>query len=357
MFLNRVAATEEARETITRFLHEQNLFAAYQELAHTDSIESPYPELGCGTAFARIRLRNDIILATGRFRSGSTLLWNIFRAIPGITAYYEPFNERRWFDKEMRGSRVDSTHLNVSEYWAEYDGLDKLSKHYDEDWIRYQLYMNSTSWNYKMQRYIETLVAKAQGRPMLQFNRVDFRLPWLRARFPNAAVIHIFRHPRDQWCSSLLNTRRLSKDMDLRDFASCDGFYLLTWGRDLRRYFPFLTLDETAHPYELFYQIWKLSYIFGRKYADLSISFEELVKHPRRGLQVLLKTLSIDGVDPARLATLVKPVRIGKWIEYADEGWFSAIESRVDATLADYFQTALTAEPNANSRKNGTDTR
>ncbi|MGH9959422.1 MAG: hypothetical protein ACREBC_20235 [Pyrinomonadaceae bacterium] len=39
-----------------------------------------------------------------------------------------------------------------------------------------------------------------------------------------------------------------------------DGFYLLTWGWDLWHYFPFLTLDDESHPYELFYQIWKLSY-------------------------------------------------------------------------------------------------
>ena len=42
------------------------------------------------------------IIITGRFRSGSTLLWNIFRDLPECTAYYEPFNERRWFDKTLK---------------------------------------------------------------------------------------------------------------------------------------------------------------------------------------------------------------------------------------------------------------
>ena len=42
--------------------------------------------------------RRPPIFITARFRTGSTLLWNIFRHIEGCTAYYEPFNERRWFD-------------------------------------------------------------------------------------------------------------------------------------------------------------------------------------------------------------------------------------------------------------------
>jgi hypothetical protein len=34
--------------------------------------------------------------------------------LPGCTAYYEPFNERRWFDPRTRGERVDATRRNVA---------------------------------------------------------------------------------------------------------------------------------------------------------------------------------------------------------------------------------------------------
>ena len=80
--------------------------------------------------------RSDLVIITGRFRSGSTLLWNLFRQAGGFTAYYEPLNERRWFDPTARGDRTDSTHRNVSDYWREYDGLEALSRFYREDWIR-----------------------------------------------------------------------------------------------------------------------------------------------------------------------------------------------------------------------------
>ncbi len=66
------------------------------------------------------------VFLTGRFRSGSTLLWNLFRNVPDCTSFYEPLNERRWFDPGIRGQRVDKTHLGVEEYWREYEGLERL---------------------------------------------------------------------------------------------------------------------------------------------------------------------------------------------------------------------------------------
>ena len=36
---------------------------------------------------------------------------------------------------------------------------------------------------------------------MLQFNRADLRVAWLRQQFPQAKLIHLYRHPRDQWLS------------------------------------------------------------------------------------------------------------------------------------------------------------
>ena len=48
-------------------------------------------------------LGDGLVFVTSRFRSGSTLLWNIFRQSGSFTAFYEPFNERRWFDEQFRG--------------------------------------------------------------------------------------------------------------------------------------------------------------------------------------------------------------------------------------------------------------
>ena len=124
-----------------------------------------------------------------------------------------------------RGSHTDATHLNVTDYWREYEGLGILGRFYDEDWVRRNLYMDAHSWNPAMRQFIEILVERANGRPVLQFNHVDFRLPWFRSTFPHAHIVHLYRHPRDQWCSSLLGSA-FPTDGDIASFAACDHFYL-----------------------------------------------------------------------------------------------------------------------------------
>jgi len=69
------------------------------------------------------------------------------------------------------------------------------------------------------------LIDHAPGRAVLQFNDVDLRLPWLRARFPEADILHVYRHPRDQWCSTLPRGEFDMTALQLRAFEKYDGFY------------------------------------------------------------------------------------------------------------------------------------
>lgn len=342
--LRRLSAVDDFRDIFSDLLHDHAICPGCAEMDGLRGMEPPH--YGLGQCLLRgTRYRKDVIFITGRFRSGSTLLWNIFRNVPSATAYYEPLHDRRWFDRASRGNRVDSTHLGVSDYWSEYEGLEVLSNYHDEAWSYRNLYMSGTSWNPRLERYIEILIEAAGGRPVLQFNRVDFRLPWLRARFPNAKILHIYRHPRDQWCSSLRDVRRFPKEMTIRDFPPVDGFYLLEWGRDLRRCFPFLTMDDDTHPYELFYQIWKLSYLFGKRYSDFSIPFEQISDKPQQSIRDILKILSFEDSDDLELHQLVKPVEMDRWAAYADNDWFSAIEARVEDGIEGLLHSVPCSSP------------
>lgn len=338
--LRHIASIDETRQLFSSLLYVQNATRLPSELSASCDIRVPYPEFQRESARQRTCLRSDIIFVTGRFRSGSTLLWNLLRNVSGVTSYYEPFNERRWFDPTIRGTHVDPTHRNVENYWAEYDGLEELGRYFEESWKFHHLYMTAEAWNPNMQRFIEVMVEKARGRPALQFNEVDFRLPWLKARFPRAKLVHIFRHPRDQWCSTLGGEASRTRPATLREFERFDGFYLLRWAADLKHYFPFLTLDQEAHPYELFYQLWKLSFIFGRVHADISISLEEIGAAPEQSLERLFSALEMD-FDRRRLLALISPVTPGRWKRYANAEWFEQIEARVDTQLEDEARTVL----------------
>lgn len=337
--LRRVAATQDAEEIFSNLRRPPIGEVALAEFGATGLYSVPYSDVSRVNRPQRELMaspgRRPVFL-TGRFRSGSTLMWNIFRHLPDVTSYYEPFNERRWFDVAGRGERVDQTHLGVADYWAEYNHLSELGQYFEEEWKFRRLYMSGASYDAPMLRYIETMIDRAPGRPVLQFNEVDFRLGWLRAWFPGVPIIHIFRHPRDQWCSTLQDAARTAAKCRLREFGAYDGFYLLSWARDLRLSFPFLTNDEDAFAYELYYQVWKLSYLFGQHYAELSVRFEDLIADPRSNIRKILETAGMPEVDVEPLVPLVSPVRTGKWRECADGDWFSEIEARVDATIARY---------------------
>jgi sulfotransferase family protein len=303
------------------------------------AFQQPYPDLGVADRGEQPCLRDDVVIITARFRSGSTVLWNLFRQLDGFTSYYEPFNERRWFDPKHRGERIDPTHRGVSDYWREYEGLEELGQFYDERWIDHELYMSRDAWNPAMKQYVETLIAKAPGRAALQFNRIDFRLPWFCSQFPVATIIHLYRHPRDQWLSSLTEaSRNFPRNGSVADFVPHDHFYLLNWCRDLKYHYPFLDERLVEHPYQLHYFLWKLSYVFAEPHADYSVAFETLVGDPDRELPKLLEAVKVERYDLAKLKSIISSPPLGKWKEYADDSWFRKHETACENVLVEFFK-------------------
>jgi hypothetical protein len=276
-------------------------------------------------------LRNDIVFISSRFRSGSTLLWNLFRQTGLCTSLYEPFNERQWFDPKRRGNHVDNSHRGVDDYWAEYEGMQELEDLYDESWINKNLLMTQKSWDPLMKAFLEKAIELSPKRPVLQFNRIDLRLPWLKHHFPNAKFLHLYRNPRDQWCSFLTDAELMNKD-DVETTYQ-DAFYLDDWCNDLSKHYPFLSKLHTEHPYQRFYYLWKLSYLFGLEYCDYSISFEQLVSDPGNELQKLFSAVKLENIPTQDLLGIFSAPAPDKWKKYANEQWFTQHEQVCEYNL------------------------
>lgn len=273
------------------------------------------------------------IFVTGRFRAGTTLLWNVLRNARGTTAYYEPFNERRWFDPAKRGSRVDKTHRGVSSYWDEYDGLADLAPLFRSRWHERNLYMGADASDPAMEAYVRALITHAAARPVLQFNRIDFRLPWFRARFPDAFIVHLLRNPRDQWCSTLVDPSAFGSEAPTELFERFDHFYLRLWVDQLRAPFPCLASSDGAHPYRAFYLLWRLSQVFGLSYANLTITLEDLVGQPDEAIQTLLAATGLATSAVESAVRVVEPSPFGRWMEYASDQWFTRHEDAAEQAL------------------------
>lgn len=273
------------------------------------------------------------VFVTARFRSGSTLLWNLFRSRPDFCAYYEPLNERRWFDASSRGNKVDPTHVGANDYWREYEGLQHLSGLFEDRWRSRNLWLGADSVAPGLGAYLQALIDAAPRRPLLQFNRVDFRLGWLRAQFPQAQIVHLYRHPREQWCSTLRRLDGYRADMGWDEFRAYDRFYLQVWARDLRREFPVIDRARTLNAYATFYILWRLSHAFGRKAADHSLAYEALVSDPSDAFEGLLRGLGATTTDIGSSLAPVIEASEPRWPQWASDGWFSQIESLCETWL------------------------
>ena len=155
-----------------------------------------------------------------------------------------------------------------------------------------------------MAAYVRTLIERAPGRAVLQFNRIDIRLACSGGRFRTRL-----------WCTSSV-TRATS---GARRFRICASIRLPRPPKTSRRTttttcvsgrpisssgFRF-SPSETPHPYQTFYYIWKLSYWFGAAHAHHSLSFEQLTANPVRELEQLFRAIGLTGIDVTESAALV----------------------------------------------------
>lgn len=293
--------------------------------------------------------RRPAVFVTARFRTGSTFLWQLLSAANGVTAYYEPLNERRWFLPD-EAAGTDPTHRGVTSYAANYAGLGHLDRHFRRAWTEHRLVMDASSSDRPLQRYLDGLIEAAppDRLPVLQFNRVDFRLPWLKAHWPAARLVHLYRDPRDQWASSL-GHHSPPADVTLAGFAPYDGFYLRPWVRDLRLSLEPLRDLDGEHPYLAFMVLWYLSYLYGRHHADLSLAYEDVTARPVDSIAAILDLAdgapAFDRQAYAAAMPEVVPAKRDGWRRHGDEAFFAAQEIEAIARVDDWIRAAGAPRP------------
>ena len=259
------------------------------------------------------------------------MLWHLLRQLEHVTAYYEPCHDNLL--EHVRGNTpVQESHYAVDSYWDEYQplmdrlpalhanafGVSRLSLEASDDWP-------------ELERYLRFLLERSvPRRPVLQMNRVDFRLPWLKARFPDAIIVHLFRNPRDQWLSM---TRGLADDR-ASDPDENTNYDLVVWAVALSEMFPFLVGPHIRHSYERHYLIWKLSYLMGVRCSTVSLSYDDdFRRDPRQGLTRLLRAIGVSTDSVSQLeAGVRRPSRQNELAAPARADW-EVMEASCDALL------------------------
>lgn len=224
---------------------------------------------------------SNLVFVTGDFCSGSTLLFTLFRKSEEYYCLYEPLHEK--LPEYLRWRLQPSEHhFFVDNYFDEYRGFRAVSALHRGDWGLRNFSLGPDDRDDALYRYLSYLTGAAFGRApqvLLKENRFAFRSGWLRAAFPQAKIVHIWRDPEEQWKSIVSRGQTYVGREDIGQSAvNFNGFNVATWCDDLQRRFPELRTDRSQTGYERFSKLWALSKNEGQRYADVSVNYRALVK-------------------------------------------------------------------------------
>ncbi|MGI9013120.1 MAG: sulfotransferase [Phycisphaerales bacterium] len=272
----------------------------------------------------------DPIFITGRFRCGSTMLFNLFAKTPGCCAYYEPCHDG--LPVNIRYTRPMASHRGIVDYWTAYRAiLDDVDRLHDPAFGITRLVLEADDDWPDLRSWIELLIDRASpDRPVLQFNRVALRLPWLRASFPDATIIHLSRNPRDSYASMLAHLPESERSAD--DPAWWNVYEQREWSLSLAREFPFLAAATSM--YARIYSLDRLSQLMAAQHAHHCLVFERDFVESQLGVDALIhadllpeaaRSIAADVIQPQPSACAPQDLH--------EDAWYVHIEAEVDGQL------------------------
>lgn len=249
----------------------------------------------------------ELIFVSGDFCSGSTLLFTLFRETREYYCLYEPLHPKLR-EYLIWPLRVYEHHYFVDDYFSEYKPFHRLPRLFNPDWATRNLYLRAEDHADDLYRYLSYLIDGAFARSekvMLKFNRATFRLPWLRAHFPFAKIIHIWRDPEGQWKSIVSRAQEHLGRQDIgQSSPEFEGFQLHSWCEDLKIAFPELAAGESRTGFERFSRLHARSLAAHREHSDYSVEFKSFCRDFENLCQPMFD-LAGCMADPARLKPLI----------------------------------------------------
>ena len=221
----------------------------------------------------------NLVFLSGDFSSGSTLLWTLFRQTGDYHCLYEPLHERLR-EYLIYPLRAYEHHFFSENYFHEYKGFKEIFKLHKDKWGRSDFYLSKDSNAPDLLAYLHYIIGMSfskKDKVVLQFNRVAFKLPWLREHFPGVPIIEIVRDPEKQWNSIVKRTQtHFGRNEVGQDSVNFMGMGMANWCNHLQQHFPELSADNSQNGYQRFLKLYNLSREQHKQYADLSIRFEDL---------------------------------------------------------------------------------
>ena len=223
-------------------------------------------------------------------------MWQIFNQLEGFCAWYEPLHPELLTAIKHVPPKDD--HVGINDYWQSYRDHPTFADFYAVEFATRQLYLDPQDDFPALLKYLKHLMAlSGDQRPVLQLNRADLRLPWLRHHFPQATIIHIERNPLQLYYSQRKHIDKQQRD----DFQHWDAYELLPWCWSLNDQFPMLMNTKHDHAFHGFYWLYRMSQTLGRCLSDISIQLEVDVFESNDYIDKLKQVIDL---SPQQIATI-----------------------------------------------------
>lgn len=288
---------------------------------------------------------SNLIIVTGDFSSGSTLMFTLFRKTGQYYCLYEPLHENL-LEYLIWPLRVDEHHFFVEDYFTELKGFREIPMLFNRQWGLSDLYSPPTARDDNLYRYLNYLIGTAHGKApkvMLKENRITFRLGWIRQNYPYAKIIHIHREKQSQWNSVV---RRVQAHVGRQDVGQGDvtfeGFRMASWCEALKGRFPELGAENSKTGFERFSKLWELSYVENQRYADISIDYWALT-HDFEATCQRMKDCIGGEFEIAPLKQWVVPKEKQKELEIRQPGFKRRVQNLIERTTRKYAKARLAA--------------
>lgn len=296
-----------------------------------------------------LKLAKDSIFITARYRTGSTYLYSLFSSLTNSIAFYEPLNYHLldWLEKdnlEHQKTQFWLSHNLQDGYFFEYKSLKRetLTTYFKPEFGIHRMVLSATEHYPELKDYLNFLLSTYPQRfKVLQFNRINFRLAWIKANFPGALIVNLRRNPRDIYASFVGlylrsdngNQTNLNDGVEkVIDFVGLnEELNALSEVSD-----PQFSVHE-LNSYEKIYLLNQLSHQWANCFADLVLEYEALIQDPVGELSRIVS--QIPNFELTFSGEILKPRtdRINVWQEYHSELWFQECEAKCNSLLKKYL--------------------
>lgn len=244
------------------------------------------------------------VIATGFFRTGSTFLFSSLREVESLKCFYEPYHpEILDYVKSSKQGETSADkgflgHTVEGDYFSEYRDVDieAMSRALNlESRTTNHPVLSANCQHNDLKNYIDFLMHEARvekKKPLLQANRFNFCLPWIKKNYPEYLTVLIIREPYAIFKSLQGLAKKENKELD--PFSKNEPYWNVEEiYQNLKAYYN-VNLEIEPVYYQKLYLILKLINLEGFRYADTVISYEQFIESEGRPVIELLNAIGAE---------------------------------------------------------------